>query len=145
MVQRSEGVADVPSLRSPCCGKAAQQRFRRYGSTLLVVVLLAACSTGRGPEVAQTFLEEFEGFPVYHGAPARKYVVLGAVYDSAAAARGTSPMKRSAVAAARARGADAIVVGVVFNDAGAPSAEPATSIPTTAAQKWERAVAIRWE
>ena len=111
----------------------------------MLVVVLAACSTGRGPEVAQTFLEEFEGFPIYHGAPARDYVLLGPVYDAAAAARGTSPMKRAAVAAARARGADAIIVGVVFGEAGAPSSDPTTSIPTAAAQKWERAVAIRWE
>lgn len=112
---------------------------------MVVVALLAACSTGRGPELAHTFLEEFEGFPIYHGAPARQYVVLGPVYDTAAAARGASPMKRAAVAAAQARRADAIIVGVAFEEAGVPKAEPVGAIPATAEEKWEHAVAIQWK
>jgi hypothetical protein len=110
----------------------------------LVVIALAACSTGRGPQVAETFLEEFEGFPIYHGPPTRAYVVLGPVYDGAAAARGTSPMKRAAVTAARARGADAIIVGVLFDETGAPTVDPAGPL-TESPRKWERAVAIKWK
>jgi hypothetical protein len=127
-------------------GTAAQRRRTPCGGACaVVVVLLAACSTGRGPELAHTFLEEFEGFPIYHGAPARQYVVLGPVYDTAAAARGASPMKRAAVAAAQARRADAIIVGVAFDEAGVRKAEPAGTIPATAEEKWEHAVAIRWK
>ena len=110
---------------------------------LVALVAFTACSSG-GPHVAPTFLEEFEGFPIYHGEPARAYLVIGSVYDAGAARRGASPMKRAAVVTARNRGADAIIVGVRFDAAGKPTSSAGTP-PSSATMKWEHAVAIQWE
>jgi hypothetical protein len=93
--------------------------------------------------MAPTFLEEFEGFPIYHGEPARAYAVVGSVYDGSAAQRGASPMKRAAVAAAREQSADAIIVGVHFDATGEPTSGAGS--PPSSGGKWEHAVAIRWE
>jgi len=111
---------------------------------LVAIVAFTGCSSGRGHHAAPTFLEEFEGFPIYHGEPARPYAVLGAVYDGSAAQRGTSPMKRAAVAAARDQGADAIIVGVRFDVTGEPT-NGGAGTSSSSALKWQHAVAIRWK
>jgi hypothetical protein len=104
-----------------------------------------ACSA-RSPAPAGTFIEEFEGFPIYHGEPERSYEVLGHVYSAEAAARGVSPMKRESVAEARRLGADAIIVGVVFDDHGTTRpGQPQTAEPTGTLGKWRLAVAIAWK
>lgn len=134
-----------PPMARRHSGWALVPPWLRY-ITLVAIVACTACSSGRGPHAAPTFLEEFEGFPIYHGEPPRAYVVLGAVYDARAAQRGTSPMKRAVVAAARDRGADAVIVGVPFDATGKPTnGAGIASATASTAMKWEHAVAIRWE
>jgi hypothetical protein len=101
---------------------------------LLACVSPCSCASQQ-PSTRGAFLEEFEGFPIYHGEPSRPYRLLGAVYSTEAARRGISPMKRAAVAEARRRGADAIIVGVAFDEPTSPSPHA----------KWQHAVAIKWK
>jgi hypothetical protein len=101
------------------------------------VFFVAACA-GRAPTAGGgTLVEEFEGFPIYHGDPGMPYEVLGPVYSPDAAARGTSPMKRAAVAEAKRLGADAIVLASPLARQGTPSAAATTNA------KWPTAVAVR--
>ena len=125
------------------CGR---NRPVRYAIAAIVFIGLgAACST-RSTAPAGTFIEEFEGFPIYYGEPERPYEVLGHVYSPEAAARGVSPMKRESVAEARRRGADAIIVGVIFDDSEASKpVRPGTAEPTGTLGKWRLAVAIAWK
>ena len=130
------------------CQPVRRPSAYRIGARILGVVtlLLAAASCSPTPiPNAGTFIEEFEGFPIYHGTPGRPYRVLGPVYDAGAAARGVSPMKRAATATARRLGADAIVLGGVSDgvDPHTPSeVEPAV---VAAPMKWQRAIAIKLE
>jgi hypothetical protein len=112
------------------------------------IALAVCCAPAIQPDPG-TFVEEFDGFPIFHGDPGRPYRVLGRVYAAEAAARGTSPMKRAAVAAARRLGADAIVIGVPIDIAGTAVEPPPEAIrddggDTTAdpEEKWQAAVAI---
>jgi hypothetical protein len=116
-----------------------------YGAAAVVLVAALAACAAHSPSPSGTFIEEFEGFPVYHGEPDRPYEVIGAVYSPEAAARGVSPMKRASVAEARRRGADAIVVGVVFDGPGATAPhQPDSTEPPAARDKWKLAVAVAW-
>jgi hypothetical protein len=120
----------------------------RVGRRILVALALAtlASCAARARTPTGAIVEEFEGFPIYHGEPTRPYRVLGGVYDAEAATRGVSPMKRASVAAARRHGADAIVVGVVFQETTDATPRRSTTAELTGALgKWQHAVAIRWE
>ena len=144
--------------RPPCLRDERRLRIEchRVGGVLsrpllaLALIWAVAACAGRSPTPATgTFIEEFEGFPIYHGVPGVPYERLGPVFDPVAAERGTSATKRSAVAAARRLGADAILLAPPPQDA-APSPNEATA-PSgrprgktgNPLDKWEYAVAIR--
>jgi hypothetical protein len=105
--------------------------------TLLLCFFVAACAARAPTAGGGALVEEFEGFPIYHGDPGMPYEVLGPVYSPDAAARGTSPMKRAAVAEAKRLGADAIVLASPLARQGTPSAAATTNA------KWPTAVAVR--
>jgi hypothetical protein len=111
-------------------------------AALLVALACATCGPRSTAPARGTFVEEFEGFPIFHGDPGRPYTVLGPVYDAAAAARGTSPMKRAAVAAARRLGADAIVIGLPQTPGEPQTGTPAVPASSGVQAKWSNAVAI---
>ena len=130
----------------PARTRRSPNRQARYAIAAIVLMGFGAACSARLPAPAGTFIEEFEGFPIYHGEPERPYEVLGHVYSAEAAARGVSPMKRESVAEARRRGADAIIVGVVFDGPGATRpGQPGTAEPTGTLGKWKLAVAIAWK
>jgi hypothetical protein len=128
---------------------------RRTGVALGIqntaVALLVAAAlgcVGNPPPDPGSFIEEFEGFPIFHGDPGRSYRVLGPVYRPEAAQRGASPMKRAAVAEARRLGADAILIDPPPPAPGGETATRDTPPPPsagapTAENKWEHAVAIQ--
>lgn len=119
-------------------GTDVWRRLKPLDYWLLLCLIVVGCA-GRAPTPAVgAFVEEFEGFPIYHGDPGTPYTVLGPVYPAEAAARGVSPMKRAAVAEARRLGADAIVLPL-------PGAQPRTPTVDAAgsADKWFNAVAVR--
>jgi hypothetical protein len=132
------------------------RRDRRTGVALgirntaiaLLVATTLGCA-GNPPPDPGSFIEEFEGFPIFHGSPGRPYRVLGAVYRAEAAQRGASPMKRAAVAEARRLGADAILLGPPPPPSGGEAAprdtppRPPTGDAPSAENKWEHAVAIQ--
>jgi hypothetical protein len=131
--------------RAPTQARRGTNRRVRCGAAAVVLVGVFAACAAHSPSPSGTFIEEFEGFPIYHGEPDRPYEVIGTVYNPEAAARGVSPMKRASVAEARRRGADAIVVGVVFDGPGARAPHQSDSTePPAARNKWELAVAVAW-
>ena len=110
------------------------------------VVSALGCSGGRATPPSGTMIEEFGGFPIFHGDPQRDYRVLGPVYDPLAAVRGPSPMKRAAVAEARRLGGDAILLTAPADVAGGTarsvSDEPESPGTGGPPAKWRGAVAI---
>ncbi len=110
-------------------------------SFAMLLVAFSACTT-TAPPAPGSFIEEFDGFLIFHGDPGRSYRVLGGVYRPEAAERGVSPMKRAAVAEARRLGANAILIG----PPPAPTLPSAPQLPAAGAagaeNKWEYAVAI---
>lgn len=120
---------------------------RRLRYVLVATLFLVAVSCApRTPAPLGMFIEEFEGFPVYHRAPGRAYRVLGPVFSPEAAARGITPMKRAAVSAARRLGADAILLDDTLDDTEDTPDDGATPIGADGLfgtpAKWVRAVAI---
>jgi len=110
---------------------------------MLLATILSCAPTV--PPAPGTFVEEFDGFPIFHGDPGRPYRVLGGVFQIEAAERGTSPMKRAAVAEARRLGANAILLGLpaTTSDAtAAPNGPPGADV-IGAEGKWKTAVAIQ--
>jgi hypothetical protein len=136
------------------CHERRRRTIRGLAVAGAALAILAASCSLRGRPLAPSgglFIEEFEGFPIYHGDPGRPYRVLGRVHQPEAAARGVTPMKRAAVAEARRLGADAIVIGVLRpgpRGGGTASREtpaPDASAVTGPAAKWEHAVAVTWK
>jgi hypothetical protein len=121
------------------------RRTRLHAASIVaaLAVALAACCVARHarPPAAGTFVEDFEGFPIYHGDPGRPYVALGPVRAGNPGEIGVGPMKRAAVAEARRLGADAIVLlsresPAAPGDRNGPASSPAG--------KWQHAIAVRW-
>jgi hypothetical protein len=116
-------------------------------TAIALLVATALGCAGNPPPDPGSFIEEFEGFPIFHGDPRRPYRVLGTVYSPEAAQRGASPMKRAAVAEARRLGGDAILIGPPPPPPGgeiAPrDAPPPSASAGSAENKWLNAVAIQ--
>lgn len=146
--RRVVGNAPIMHLRTP--PRSPLQPMIRVPPSLLVagsLLFLVSCTPNARAPSAGMFIEEFEGFPIYHGHPGRPYRVLGPVFSAQAAARGTAPMKRAAVMTARRLGADAILLngleGTQEDDV--PALRPDVTDPGSALAppgKWIRAVAI---
>lgn len=134
------------SRRSPRNQRNVACAARVAIATVTLVFVGTACATRSHNPSEGTFIEEFEGFPIYHGEPGRPFEILAHVYSPEAAARGVGPMKRASVVEARRRGADAIVIGIVFDgQAGDEALRPSTASPPGTREKWELAVAVRWK
>jgi hypothetical protein len=130
---------------SPRQGALACTRIRNASFAMLLAVSLAC--TPPVPLAPGNFIEEFDGFLIFHGDPGRPYRALGSVYRPDAAGRGASPMKRAAVAEARRLGANAILIGPA-STAGDQTAPPGEPQPPPAGaldveSKWKTAVAIQ--
>jgi len=133
---------------SPRHGALACTRIRNASVAMLLAVSLACTPTV--PLAPGSFIEEFDGFLIFHGDPGRPYRVLGSVYRPEAAGRGASPMKRAAVVEARRLGANAILIGLIgpASTAGGQTAPPGEPQPPPAGtldveSKWKTAVAIQ--
>jgi hypothetical protein len=111
----------------------------------MLLAALPACASPMS-RAAGAFVEEFDGFPIFHGDPGHPYRVLGGVYRPETAGRGTSAVKRAAVAEARRLGANAILLPAPptagEDNAAAAARESPPAGTTGAAGKWATAVAI---
>jgi hypothetical protein len=119
-------------------------RLRTTAALTAVAIALAACCVARRTAPpAGSFVEDFEGFPIYHGDPGHPYVVLAPVTGGDPAAIGSGPMKRATVAEARRLGADAIVLRPAPGTADGPPGD-APPVRPDVGTRWRHAVAIRW-